>query len=84
MRKILRLVQFDIRRNYLSYMIIILNVIALSFCVKYSIRTYKGATAEIAEDNRYINLSNISDIKDTVDFFKDLLLVKKLILNQLN
>lgn len=78
MRKILRLVQFDIRRNYLSYMIIILNVIALSFCVKYSIRTYKGATAEIAEDNRYINLSNISDIKDTVDFFKDLLLVKKI------
>ena len=84
MRKILRLVQFDIRRNYLSYMIIILNVIALSFCVKYSIRTYKGATAEIAEDNRYIYLWNISDIKDTTDFFKDLLLVKKLILNQLN
>ncbi|WP_027430032.1 ABC transporter permease [Lachnobacterium bovis] len=78
MRKILRLVQFDIRRNYLSYMIIILNVIALSFCVKYSIRTYKGATAEIAEDNRYINLWDISDIKDTTDFFKDLLLVKKI------
>lgn len=78
MRKILRLVQFDIRRNYLSYMIIILNVIALSFCVKYSIRTYKGATAEIAEDNRYIHLWNISDIKDTTDFFKDLLLVKKI------
>ena len=78
MRKILRLVQFDIRRNYLSYMIIILNVIALSFCVKYSIRTYKGATAEIAEDNRYIYLWNISDIKDTTDFFKDLLLVKKI------
>lgn len=78
MRKVLRLVQFDIRRNYLSYMIIILNVIALSFCVKYSIRTYKGATAEIAEDNRYIYLWNISDIKDTTDFFKDLLLVKKI------
>lgn len=78
MRKILRLVQFDIRRNYLSYMIIILNVIALSFCVKYSIRTYKGATAEIAEDNRYIYLCNISDMKDTTDFFKDLLLVKKI------
>ncbi|SER91664.1 ABC transporter permease [Lachnobacterium bovis] len=78
MRKILRLVQFDIRRNYLSYMIIILNVIALFFCVKYSIRTYKGATAEIAEDNRYINLWDISDIKDTTDFFKDLLLVKKI------
>lgn len=78
MRKIFRLVQFDIRRNYLSYMIIILNVIALSFCVKYSIRTYKGATAEIAEDNRYIYLWNISDIKDTIDFFEDLLLVKKI------